>query len=389
MDGVPYGERCLYLFVGDALLGVPSPCLRNLDVSFLFSSQHSLRIRYLYSEALLRTVDAILFDETLVQRYAKKIMGFAYLKTQNITLAEDLSQEILLSLADSLRRQDDIRDMDGFVYTICCHTWSKYLRGNKKHWKNLDLDTMVDLHDACSVEADVAQALLIDRLKTEIAYLTKLHRQITLMFYYENKTGDEISRILKIPHSTVRWHLGEIKKKLKVGIEMNGNLSYTPRRITAGHDGHTSIYGHCGLGEDRLVDNICLACYGEALTLEEIARKLSVATAYLEHHLERLVYMDYMRVVDKSKYMTAFFIAELRHDVFAGKYHYHHIGPIALKIFQAFAKQYDRIRAIGFLGSDQDKDFVLWALLPLIMTGVYHKALENVLTKRKLKTERP
>lgn len=191
-------------------------------------------------EALQGTVSEMDLDIEMIQRYAKKIMGFAYSKTQNITAAEDLSQEILVSLSDSLKRQDSICDIDGFVYTICCYTWSKFLRSNKRHWSNLDVDAMLDLQDISSVEEDVQKLIIIDKLKKEIAYLSKLHRQITLMYYYENKTGDEISRALSISHSTVRWHLSEIKKKLKVGIEMADNLNYEPKRIMAGHDGYTN-----------------------------------------------------------------------------------------------------------------------------------------------------
>jgi len=89
------------------------------------SSQHFLKFWYLYIEALRGMVSEIDLNNEMILKYAKKIMGFAYSKTQNITDAEDLSQEILLSLSDSLKRQNNICDKDGFVFTICCYTWSK------------------------------------------------------------------------------------------------------------------------------------------------------------------------------------------------------------------------------------------------------------------------
>lgn len=327
----------------------------------------------------------------MIKSYAKKIMAFAYNKTQDIQLAEDLSQEILLSLSTSLRHQEEIYNLNSFVYKICLFTWSKFLRDNKKHWNNFDIDAFFDLQDESNLEKDLVNQLLIEKLQVEIAYLIKLHRKITVMFYFENKTSNEISALLNIPHSTVRWHLSEIKKKLKVGIEMDSNnLSYTPQSLMAGHDGYIgSEYKQCGLGFDRLVDNICLACYGKALTLEEIARTLMVAAGYIENHIKRLVYMDYLRVVDKSKYTTNFFITTYRHKVLLGKYHYHNIGPYAKKIYTAFDKRYDQIKAIGFLGSDLDKDFVLWALIPIVVNTLPYKALNNILQKNNLHLERP
>ncbi|MNL88258.1 RNA polymerase sigma factor [compost metagenome] len=51
-------------------------------------------------------------------------------------------------------------------------------------------------------------------------YLSKMKRDITEMFYYENKSGDEVSKSLGIPASTVRWHLSQVKIDLKEKIEM-------------------------------------------------------------------------------------------------------------------------------------------------------------------------
>ncbi len=336
-------------------------------------------------------VDKIKLSDDVVHSYARKIMGFAYSKTHNLQIAEDLSQDILLSLSTSLRRQEKIDNLDSFVYTICCYTWSKFLRSNKKHWNNLDVNSLFDLQDSSNIEEEVNHKFLIKRLKTEIAYLTKLHRQITLMFYYENKTGDEISKLLGILPSTVRWHLSKIKKKLKVGMEMtNNNLNYTPKRIMAGHDGYKNKeYDQCGLGSDRLVDNICLACYGKTLTIEEIARTLMVAAGYIENHIKCLVYMDYMCVVNKNKYTTNFFIANIRHNVLAGKYHYYNIGPYAQKIYNAFNKRYDQIRDIRFLGSDLDKDFVLWAIMPIVTNKLYYKSMSTVLRKNNINIDTP
>lgn len=345
----------------------------------------------MYYRVLDRAVSVINLSDDMIRAYAKKITGFAYSRTHDLQLAEDLSQEILMSLSSSLRRHERIEDLDGFVYTICCYTWSKYLRSNKKHWNNLDIDALFDLQDETCVEDEVETRLAIEKLRTEVAYLNRLHREITLLFYYENMTGAEISKLLGIPHSTVRWHLSEIKKKLKAGIEMTtNNLNVAPKRLMVGHDGYTSTeYGQCGLGEDRLVDNICLACYGKKLTIEEIARTLSVAAGYLEHHIRKLVYMDYLRVADKNKYTTNFFIAEIRHNVLRGRYHFHHIGPYAERIFDAFDKRYDRIKGIGFLGSDLDKDFVLWAIIPLAVNMLYYWSLNAVYRENKITIDRP
>jgi DNA-binding MarR family transcriptional regulator len=257
------------------------------------------------------------------------------------------------------------------------------LRRNKRHWDNLDADKLNAVPGGVNVEEAFTAEELTGRLRTEIAFLSALHRQITLLFYYENKRGAEIAGLLNITPSTVRWHLSEIKKKLKEGIEMK-NLNYEPKKLMVGHDGSPGEMNMCGLGKDRLADNIILTCYGKALTVEEIARTLTVAAAYLEHHIKDLVYMDYLRVVDKNKYTTTFFISTQRHHMLAVKYKYHHIGSYAEKISAAFNKRYDAIKDIGFLGCDLDRNFVLWAIMPLAINDLYGNALNHLYAKNKI-----
>ncbi|MDR2605830.1 MAG: sigma-70 family RNA polymerase sigma factor [Oscillospiraceae bacterium] len=324
----------------------------------------------------------------MVQRYAKKILGFAYGKTRDIFLAEDLSQDIMLALVDSLRRHKRIDDLDGYVYTVCCYTWSKYLRGNKKHWHNLDVDAIAELQGDSNPEDAAVKESLTNQLRTEIAYLSQLHRRITVMFWFEGKTGAEIARLLNIPASTVRWHVSEIKKKLKEGIEMETNLSYEPKRLMVSHWGNMELY--VGLGSGGLPDNICIACYGKALTIEEISKTLSVAAAYLEPHIQELVYMDYLRVVEKNKYITNFLIEDgPRESVRKGLYQWEHIAPYAERLFAAFDAKWERIREIGFLGSELDRDFLYWALISVLISRLYYMALDITIKKHSLTLEPP
>ncbi|MDR0916564.1 MAG: sigma-70 family RNA polymerase sigma factor [Oscillospiraceae bacterium] len=325
---------------------------------------------------------AIELNDELVRAYAKKIMGFAYSKARDITLAEDLSQEILLALSGALRRHETIADLDGYVYTICCYTWSNFVRANKKYWRTGNLDALSELRGDTDIASDAEHADALGRLRREIARLSKLHREITLMFYFENVSGAAIAQKLGLPHSTVRWHLGEIRKKLKVGIEMAENLSYTPGKLREGLDGFTlPEHGLAGIGKDRLVDNIILACYGKPLTIEDISRTLGVAAAYLEYHIDELVYMDYLKIVEKNKYQTTFFIPRARHEVLASVYQHGALPPYAERVYAAFVERYERIRAIGFLGSDQDRDFVLWSLMLLTLNRLYYRSLTDVLER--------
>ncbi|MDL2287403.1 sigma-70 family RNA polymerase sigma factor [Eubacteriales bacterium OttesenSCG-928-G02] len=325
----------------------------------------------------------------MITYYSKKILGFAYSKTSNPHQAEDLAQEIFCSLVDSLRKHENIADLDGFIYTVSCYTWSKFLRNNKKHWVNLDVDEFHNIQTAQNVEKETINKLLIEKLEKEIAYLSGLHRKIILLFYYENKTGEEISKLLEIPHSTIRWHLTEIKKKLKAGIEMNNNLSYQPQRLYQGIDGSANDTSMRGIGINPLVDNICIACYGNPLTIEELSKTLQVAAAYIEPLVNDLLYMDYLKQIGKNKYQTNFYIRTAQLELTIAKYKLHNIAPCAKAIISVFRSRIDDICKIGFVGSDLDHDFLLWALIPLFLQKSYYASLDFVLNKNNVQIETP
>ena len=325
-------------------------------------------------------------DDEFIKSYSKKIFGFSYSKTGNAYEAEDLAQEILLSLSDVLSTPKDIADLDGYVWTICYYTWSKYLRKNKKHWQGIDIEEAFDLQGEYSVEEEVVLNEELVNLQREISYLSRQHRLITIMFYFENKSCEEIAKKLNISNGAVRWHLYEIRRKLKEGIEMhNQNLSYIPKRLRVGHDGYVGHNGQAGLESDLLCQNIIIVCYGEALTVEDISRKLGVAAAYLENHINNLLFLDYLKVVDKNKYQTNFFILEPKHVILTTEYQYENIGDIAEKIYKAFDKRYNEIKGIGFIGSNVDKDFLLWCIIPLYIGTAFWKVYGKVLEQNNIK----
>lgn len=320
----------------------------------------------------------MLIDDKTLKKYTKKIMGFAFSKTRNTYLAEDLAQEIMLQLATSLSKNPNIKQLDSYVYTLCCYTWSKFLRDNKKHWDNCNIDGIASLASDTNIEQETISALLIETMQKEIAYLSQLHRQITIMFYYENKKTDLIANELGIKPSTVRWHLGEIRRKLKEGLEMTHvDLSYNPKKMWCEHNGYANRTDMYGLGGDLLVSNIAIACYGEPLTLSEIARKLGVAAAYIEKHVENLVYMDYLKQIS-NKYQTNFFIEEPRHQYVKANFQYENIGPYAERLFQALNFRLERFTEIGFIGASIDRDMLLWTMLAMVGFQLSRMALRSI-----------
>lgn len=315
-------------------------------------------------------------NDLIVSKYAKKIYGFSYSKTKNAHDAEDLSQEILVQLFGKEFKTQQIENMDAYVYRICCYTWSNFLRKNKPAWSMLgSFDDIAKLSTKEDIENDYIKNELHEKLRQEIMYLSRIRREITIMHYYENKTGDEISLVLKIPASTVRWHMKNTKVILKERLEMTEQDSiYQPVRLNVGIDGQGDCEVMNGLATDLIMQNICVICREKPLLIEEIARTLGISTFYLEEKIENLLYMDFIRRVGTNRYQTTFFIEDEKYQLEKLKFSYENTMGIAVPIFNLAKAILPKLRSSGLVDGEFSDDFFLYS----IMMELTNNVLQNV-----------
>lgn len=307
------------------------------------------------------------YTEQLILNYADRIYGFAYSKTKNYHQAEDLAQDILVQLWLCDRRVDfdSIENMDAYIYRICSYTWSNYFRKNKPMWNAVNNADALDFFaDSEDIEENYIKNELYERLRQEVMYLGKIRREITVLYYYENRSGDEIAEKLGIPASTVRWHMAKIKETLKERMDMTtSNEIYTPVKLIVGHSGWAKDYGMYGLSKDVLMQNICWVCRERALTMEEIARTLGVAAVYLEDKVEKMLWMDYMKTVGRNRYQTNFFIMDLDYVLAANRFPYENALRIAVPVYEMVKENLEKSKEkLPFDGEFSD-DFLLCTLL--------------------------
>lgn len=299
-------------------------------------------------------------SESIIYEYAKKIFGFAYSKIKNYHDAEDLSQDIILQLCDKRIDFTAIENVDAYIFRICSYTWSNYYRKNKPMWNTHDNVSELDfLQDDENIEESYIQNELYEKLRREVMFLSKTRRDITVMFYYENKSGEEISKALGIPSSTVRWHIRETKNILKERVEMTKQTDiYNPVKLIVGHSGSVINYDMYGLASDIIMQNICWICRERALATEEIARTIGVAAVYLEDKIEKLLYMDYIKTAGRNRYQTNFFICDLDYAIRAAEFKYENAQKVAVPIFNMLKDRILKANKLLTFDGEFNEDFL-------------------------------
>ncbi len=331
--------------------------------------------------------------DKLILKYSKKIYGFAYSKTHNCHDAEDLSSEIVVQLLSGKVDFDKVENKDAYIYRICCYTWSKFLRKNKRNWDMVGNGTLPDFADDTDIQQSYLDEELYLRLRHEVMYLGRMRRNIMIKHYFENMSIAEISKVLNIPESTVKWHMRETKSILKERIEMkNEGGIYQPITLSVGHSGWASNASMHGLQNDKLIQNICWLCSKKALTIDEIARTMGVASVYLEDKIETLLYMDYLKEIGGKKYLTTFHIRDMEWYRLCREFSYYNLRSIAIPALNIAKDLLPKLRADKNLRGEFNDGMLLYAILMRVInrlvfmvSGAVNKefSLPNTIPKRK------
>lgn len=334
--------------------------------------------------------------EKTVEGYLKKIYGFALVKTANVQDAEDLTQEIALKLYGSLLVRE-IDNINAYVWRVAHNTLANYYRSKAKRSIGIPINALEDiLFSNVDPTENIIETEMINKLQSEIAYLSKIQREILIMYYYEGKKQSDIADILSIPIGTVKWHLFNAKQELRKGMETMRNkdeLKFNPIKFTMmGLSGSVgTMGGTSNFFRSVLSQNIAYCTYHKEKSINEIAECLGVSPVYIESEVEFLE--DYGFLIKKNdKYLTNMIIDEPDDDTFE-------IIRLQEKMYTKATKLisyelFDELMKSDLLGSDRiyypdgDKNFLAWGLLIYLLawsTGGFDEKIkfDEVATLRK------
>ncbi len=344
--------------------------------------------------------------EKTITEYLKPIFGFALKRCKSIHDAEDLSQEIAMKAFRALLIKDDVADMGKFIWTVAHNTLNNYYRDSAKSMVGVSIDEVAELiaDPQPATDADDNRDA-IHRLRTEIAYLSKLQRRIVIAYYFENRKQADIAGELGIPLGTVKWHLFEAKKELKRGMDTmreTSELKFNPIKFdlcgfsgSVGTSGSPANYFH-----SLIAQNIEYSVWKEAKTVNMIADELGVSPVYVEHEAERLE--EYGLLTKNGDR----FLCNILLEVSTTELNRIH-DQMYLQAASIFANElFDELTNSEILddkriwgGSTEpftftydppkDKNFMLWALIPYIASMSRSRLTDERISFESAATARP
>ena len=151
------------------------------------------------------------FLEQTIEKYSNMVYRLAMASTRNIETSEDVYQEVFLRLARKMPEFESEEHKKAWLIRVTINCSKSILNSSFiKH--------RADLDENLSFETPERHDIYYAVLNLPIKYRTVIH-----LYYYENYSIKEISKILKLNENTIKTRLSRARQKLektvKGGIE--------------------------------------------------------------------------------------------------------------------------------------------------------------------------
>lgn len=137
--------------------------------------------------------------------FLEKLYGYAYKRCGSSHEAEDLCSEIVLELLRSIRNRNEIQNFYAFAWTVAYRVYIDFYEKRKKKAVCIrsfggDRDRTMNISVnpiERYIESDYEKTLL-NRVKREIAFLSRIYREVFICYYLDDMKIPEIAKKLSI-----------------------------------------------------------------------------------------------------------------------------------------------------------------------------------------------
>lgn len=176
-------------------------------------------------EALLADVAAgqsTAFDR-LYELYAQRI--FQYIRTfvSDTTLAEEVVGDTMMAVWRGAGTFSRTSRVSTWIFGIARHKALDAIRRTAKHQRDIDLDQVAEMPHAGASPIDAIHRNQTAALTQQaLRGLSRDHREILRLVFYEELPYDEIASLLAIPENTVKTRVYYAKQQLKQQLDRLG-----------------------------------------------------------------------------------------------------------------------------------------------------------------------
>ena len=159
----------------------------------------------------------------LVYAIADRFLAVSHRILSDISLAEDATQQALLSVWQDLPQLRDPARFEAWSYRLLVHACYAEGRQDRRWSPNLRLLPT----DEPIAREDLSSVIDRDQLERGFRRLSIEHRAVVVLYHYLDKPLDEIARILEIPVGTAHSRLHHAMRAMRAALDADARP--TPR----------------------------------------------------------------------------------------------------------------------------------------------------------------
>lgn len=146
-----------------------------------------------------------------VKKYYPLIYQYCFLHIHDRDCAEDMTQETFVRFFEAVMNRTDIAKVKSYLYRVAGNTVKNYYRKKKELLLEKLPDTVENNAADIEVRLDIERA--VARLPDEI-------REITILFFFQGLKQKDISDLLCIKLSLVKYRVSKAKELLSEELEV-------------------------------------------------------------------------------------------------------------------------------------------------------------------------
>lgn len=145
------------------------------------------------------------------RRFGESVLRAAYCCTGSYSSAEDIAQDVFLTLHEKPRDFSDDEHMKAWLLRVAINKCRNY----KKSWEQKGRTDLESVPEAAFTDDSVKKR----ELKEAVLALSEKYSSVLFLYYYEGYSIKEIASILNKRESTVGSLLRRGREKLKMELE--------------------------------------------------------------------------------------------------------------------------------------------------------------------------
>ena len=307
--------------------------------------------------------------------FLAKIYHFSYQRCNTSLEAEDLCSDIILAVITAIHKQKQIENFYAFVWTIARRVYADYCQNRQAERQlcsieNSDLPLEAKENEIDKLIEETEEQEQLSRILKEIAFLSKVYREVMILFYIDELKVKEIATRLNINETTVKQRLFSARNSVKKEVETMNERTYVLKPIQLAFVGTGNVVGNdpAFKAERMFSQNLIYLCKDKAKSAKELSEQLCVPMPYIEEELEIQCLGEngtygMLRKLDNGKYAVNIHLVDYTEYDEANTIYEKHLTTFCNILRNNVNQNAEKILSFPYLNKQNDLQFILWSLI--------------------------